>query len=280
MRDDHVLRAIGAYQFLLADQVRRLLGYRAGSRDYVRALLKRLVDGEALARIRLPRASAGNAYWVYLLGKRGHEYLTTVGGDEFSELRRFRGSESFERSYLFLAHTLAVNDVLIAATLLPRQEPAVTLARMRFERELKRTPVRVVTGPQQRQVVIPDGWLEFHLRGESRLCVALELDRATEEEGAFKRKARSLLAYAAGPYQEAFGVDSLTVAFVTTGGPRREARMRAWCEQTLREQARERDADLFYLTELPSGEPDPHALFLSPIWSRPFATDRAPLLEM
>jgi hypothetical protein len=91
---------------------------------------------------------------------------------------------------------------------------------------------------------------------------------------------RALRAYAAGPYQEAFGVDSLTVACVTTGGPGRLARMRAWCEQTLQEQGRERDADLFYPTELSDGEPDPKALYLSPIWSRPFAADRAPLIEI
>ena len=280
--DDTILRALYTYQFLTADQIRRLCHYRPGTLDAVRKRLKEWVQVELVMRVRLPRASAGNAPWVYGLDKAGLAYLAASGSTDATDMGigRFRASEQYERSYLFLSHLMATNDFLIAAALLGYQVPEVVLAGMRHEHALRRTPIRVTIGPGQEQLVIPDGWLDFHIRGAERLCVVLELDRATEEERAFKRKVRGLLAYAAGPYQQAFGTESLTVAIATTGGERRVERMRVWCEQVLREQQHERDADLFFLTALPSGELDPKALFLSPLWSRPFATDRVPLIEL
>lgn len=281
-RDDAILHAMATYQYLSADQVRRLGGYSHGSLDAVRKQLKQLVEDSYVLRMRLPRASAGNAPWVYGLDRLGSAYLeATIGAsDDSASLGRFRASEQYERSYLFLTHTLAVNDFLIAASLLEREVPTVRLAELRPEHALKRTPVRVALGPAEKQTVILDGWLDFHLHGTLRLCIGLERDRATEAEGAFVRKLRGLLAFAVGPYQEAFGVDSLTVAFATTAGPRRVEQMRAWCERILRDAGREEDADLFFLASLPEGELDPKTVFLAPIWSRPFATNRAPLLEL
>lgn len=316
--DEAILRLLAIYHFLLADQVRRLRGYRPGSLDFVRAALKRLVERAFVVRLRLPRASAGNAPWVYTVSQQGYSYLAAATarfgtGDDagfdagagadagldadalVEKSKRFRPAETYERSYLFLTHTLAVNDFLIAAALLSRQTPDVVLVQMRHERDLKRAPVRVTLGhvaigsdsdrqfgQQQHQgvAVIPDGWLDFHIKGAAQLCVALELDRGTEEEYAFKRKLRALLAYAAGPYQTAFGTDSLTVAFATTAGTRRAERMRVWCEQVLRTEQQEQEADLFYVTSLPEGELDPQTVFLAPIWARPFANDRVPLVEL
>lgn len=322
-RDDAILRWLATYHFLLADQVRRLGRYRLGSLDYVRRDLKDLADEQLVLRLRLPRANAGNAPWVYTLSQQGYSYLADAarfgGGHKASmgagagagagvgvgvdaealaqRSKRFRPAEIYERSYFFLTHTLAVNDFLIAAALLEWQVPDVVLAQMRHERDLKRVPARVTLGPaptmaagsgapqqhqmhQQQVAVIPDGWLDFHIKRVARLCVALELDRGTEEEHAFTRKVRALLAYAAGPYQTAFGTDSLTIAFATTAGTRRAERIRVWCEQVLRSLQQEHEADLFYVTSLPEGELDPQTVFLAPIWSRPFATDRVPLIEL
>jgi hypothetical protein len=60
-------------------------------------------------------------------------------GAEVSQ--RFRPSEHRAQSLLFLAHTLAVNDVLIAAELPERLSPRATLVAVRHERDLKRRPV-------------------------------------------------------------------------------------------------------------------------------------------
>lgn len=68
--------------------------------------------------------------------------------------------------------------------------------------------------------IVPDGWLDLLLAGNLQMCLVLELDRGTLEQRAWRRKVRSLLAYARSPYQERFGTTSLTVAVVTTAGRR------------------------------------------------------------
>lgn len=276
-RDDTILRAIATYFFLTVEQIVRLF-YRHGSLPYVRVRLKRLADAGFLARLRLPSPGPGNTPWVYTLGRRGIAYLADAGEEDVAG--RFRASETQERSYLFLSHTLAVNDVLIAATLLERAMPGVRLAQMRHERALRHEPVRVTTPEDEHLAVVPDGWLDFHIRQVARACVVLELDRGTVEQKACKRKLRALLAYASGPYQEAFGTESITVAIATTAGEERARHLLSWCEQVLRERHVEREADLFLVTALPSREaPDPTWLFLSPVWWQPFADAPSPLLD-
>ena len=51
-----------------------------------------------------------------------------------------RPPEVREHAGLFYRHTLAVNDVLIAAELLARRQPAVELAATRHDVELQRAP--------------------------------------------------------------------------------------------------------------------------------------------
>ncbi len=282
-REDAILYAVYRYHFLTAAMVMHLL-YSRGSLAYVRVLLKRLTQAGYLQRLRLPNVTVGNTPWVYTLARRGITYLAAAGYTDFA---RFRPSEQQEHSYLFLSHTLAVNDVLIAAARLPRTAPDVVLADFQHERALRQTPVMVTTAQGERIGIVPDGWLDFHLGGVARMCVLLELDRGTIEQRAFKRKLRGLVAYAAGPYQTVFGTTSLTVAIATTAGEQRAARLRVWCEQVLRELHEEQNADLFLITSLPpatgtttGGELDPTHLFLAPVWSQPLRQTAVPLLEL
>lgn len=277
-RDDAFLRAVATYHFLTAEQLTRLL-FRPGSLAYVRAKLKRLADAGYLDRLHLPTATAGNAPFVFSLAAPGIGYLTETG--EETGAKWFRPVEQHERSYLFLSHTLAVNDFLIAAHLLSRTEPRVVLATMRHERDLRREPVTVTTAAGERLGIVPDGWVDLHIAGESRLCLALELDRGTVEERAWKRKLRGLIAYADGPYQQQFGTPSLTILIATTTGPSRCTAIRRWCEQVLHEVHREADADVFLLTSLPEGAPpDPQTLFLRPVWQQPLRPDLLPLISL
>jgi hypothetical protein len=276
-RDDALLAAVYTYQFLTVEQATRLL-YSPGSLVYVRATLRALAARGYLQRLRLPTSGQGNSPHIYTLARKGIRYLEAAG---FADFARFRPSEQQEHSYFFLRHTLRVNDVLIAGALLGELAPEILLAEMRHERTLKRTPVYVDVasgGKAERIGVVPDGWMDFHLRGEERMSIVLELDRGTVEERAFKRKLRGLLAYANGPYQTFFGSEAITIAFATTAGELRLRRMRAWCEQTLTDEGGKEHAELLLLTSLPEGELDPRQLFLSPVWQQPFGASPLALL--
>jgi len=276
--DDTLLRAVYGYHFLTVEQATRLL-YSRGSLVYVRSKLRALATDGYLQWLRLPTSGQGNTPHIYTLARKGIRYLEGAG---FSDFARFRPSEQQEHSYFFLKHTLRVNDVLIAGALLGELVPGITLAEMRHERLLRRTPVyvEVMHGQKKERIgVVPDGWMDFHLHGADRMSIVLELDRGTVEERAFKHKLRGLLAYANGPYQEFFASESITIAFATTAGELRLRRMRVWCEQTLEEMGQKQQAELLLLTSLPEGELDPRRLFLSPVWEEPFGTTPVALLS-
>src|SRR5205807_2314431 len=115
-----------------------------------------------------------------------------------------------------LQHVLELNDFLIAASLLPRVVPSISLVEMRHDLDLKKTPVKVTVERRmpygdridEKVTVIPDGWLDFRMvvpdrRKPRRRCIVVELDRGTSSVAPFKSKLRALYAYAISEdYQE------------------------------------------------------------------------------
>ncbi|MBE0610053.1 MAG: replication-relaxation family protein [Dehalococcoidia bacterium] len=275
--DDAVLRAAFRYYYLSSRQVCRLL-YSPGSLTYVQMKLKRLSDAGFLQRIWLPRPAAhGSAPSVYTLARKGLNHLARAGVDV--DRRRYRPSEQREHTYLFLGHTLAVNDVLISAELLGRSQPGYELARMLHERDLKRTPVHVEDEDGRMIAVVPDGWLDIRVDGAYQVCLALELDRGTEEQKVWRRKVRGLLAYANGPYQEAFQTKSLTVAVVATPGDKRLLQLIHWTESELAVRHEQAQGGLFVFTAVGSDPAELADLFFSRRWYRPFGKQRVALLD-
>lgn len=275
--DDAILRASYRYYYLSSRQVCRLL-YSAGSLTYVQTKLKQLTDAGLLQRIWLPRPSPhGSAPSVYTLARKGLNYLASVGLD--IDRRRYRPSEQREFSYLFLAHTLAVNDVLIGAELLCRARPEFKIARMLHERDLKRQPVRVEDTEGRSISVVPDGWLDLRVEGAYQVCLALELDRGTEEQKVWRRKVRGLLAYANGPYQEAFQTKSLTIAVVATSGDARLLQLLRWTESELEALKEKGQGDLFVFTGLRAEVVGLVDLFCSRRWRQPFGQQSIALLD-
>ncbi|MGE0229245.1 MAG: replication-relaxation family protein [Dehalococcoidia bacterium] len=265
--DEAVLRDLARYYFLSAQQVCGL-HYSRGSLTYVQAKLKRLTDAGFCQRIWLPRPSArGSAPSIYTLGRKGLLHLHALGVEVAT---RARASEHREHSYLFLSHTLAVNDFLIAAELVTRTRQGLTLASMLHERDLKRVPVLVEAADGKRMRVMPDGWLDLRIDGSYQVCLALELDMGTEEQKAWRRKVRGLVAYANGPYQEAFGTRSLTVAVATTAGEKRLLDLVRWTERELAGLREEHQGDLFVFTSFYPATTSPGSLFFSKRWVSPF----------
>lgn len=282
-RDDALLRAVDTYTYLTAEQVCRLY-YSPGSLEYVRRQLKRLAEDDYLQRLRLPATGPGNQPFVYRLARHGFAYLAAAG---VAIPSRFRPAEHWEHSALFLRHTLAVNEVLIAGVRLEEEVADVRLLEMRHEHALKRAPMRVTladgagmsTAALTGATLAPDGWLDYALpRG--RMSVLLELDRGTEGREALQRKLRALLACARGPYKAYFGSGSLNVALATTSGERRAQALLDWCEHVLRASGSQDLAAVFLVTALRSGPLDARQTFLAPIWRQPFGRQLVSLLRL
>lgn len=272
-----ILRELLTYFYLTSHQVCRLL-YSPGSLTYVQTSLKRLTDAGFCQRIFLPRPTQhGSAPSVYTLANRGLNYLRALGTEVPT---RYRPSEEAEHSYLFLRHTLFLNDSLIAIQLLTRRYPQINIDTMLHERTLKHEPMYVQDADGNKQVVVMDAWLDLNLNGSQRMCLGLEIDMGTEEQRKWRRKSYGLARVCSqGLYQERFGTNSLTIA-VLASGQRRLSNLLRWTELELADLPDKDDAaDLFRFTTLPAAEATPEQLFCSPCWYKPFSSDRMPLID-
>lgn len=274
-----LLAAIGRYFFLTARQATRLL-YAESSLTRVQALLKELADSGYVQRLFLPRPSAhGRVPAIYTLGRAGRAHLAALGIDVPA---RLRPSAERKHAYLFLDHTLALNDWLVAMDLLSRRVPAITIRQMRHERDLRRTPIAVTTPDGKRASVIPDGWLDLRVAmpdGTDRYCIALEIDRGTAGSAAIRRKIGHWVAATDGPYQHAFGTELLTVAIVATPGEGRAEQLLRWIAAELTALHRADAADLFRVTSVDAAAVDPATLYCGPVWRRCDRATPVPLIE-
>jgi len=296
--EEEILRLLFDFHYLTAEQLTRLR-YSPTSINHARELLKRLFDKGLVGRTFGPRSQpAGSVPWVYFLARKGRRLMSEMG---LETERRYRPSEERRRTDTFLFHTLAVNDVLVAAKLLERHIGAVMIAGMRHDLDLKRNPVKLPTGKVdqktgevEQESISPDGWVNFRARLPDRerpvsFPLLLEIDRDTEGVDRIKKKVRGLLSYIKEPYQEIFGTRYVTVAFIVedaacrrAGGPdKRLADLVRWAEETLKDLGQEKQANLFVFTTLPSGhELDPVEFFLSPRALQPFSDVPLSLLDL
>lgn len=275
--DLQLLLAFWRYFYLTAAQLTRLL-YSPASHTYTQARLKRLADGGYLGRIFLPRPSrTGSAPLVYTLARKGLRALAEWGKPV---MRRYRPAEVRETSYLYLAHTLALNDVLIALELFCRRDRRVHLAGLRHERDLKHQPVRVRLPNGSTAGVIPDAWLDLRIENRYQECYCLEVDRGTTEQQAWRRKVAALIAYAGGPYQSTFGTASITIVVVATPGEGRRDQLMRWTAAELTAAGRVDQAGLFRFTGVPVAQLSPEVVFLGAHWRRPLDRQSMPLLDL
>ena len=198
--DEKILRAFTTYPYLTSEQLTRLL-YRKGSAHYVSAKLKSLTKQKLLHRL---ERETINFPYVYCLGIRGIRYRQALGCD----IALFHPSEHTTHKPLFVHHTLAVNDFLIAAATLPTIAPAISVHDIKHDLTLKHT----------RTPVIPDGWIDFRLNEKTQLCIWLEMDMGTMDQKPIRKKISSLIDFSRQSYEQVFGTPSLTIVFATTAG--------------------------------------------------------------
>ncbi|MCL5959437.1 MAG: replication-relaxation family protein [Chloroflexi bacterium] len=270
-----ILEALGRFHYLSAPQLTRLL-FSPSSLSYTQEHLKRLFHASYLQRLFLPTPTPfGSSPAIYTLDKKGFAYLKA--GD-VAPIGRFRSTEQAKREWLFLEHTLAINDFLILAERLVKATSSIGIAEMLHERTLKRNPVYVLDG-KERIGIVPDCYLDLR-KEKAQTCLAIEIDRSGGvERKPFQRKVRGFVEFVKGEYQQTFGTQSLTVVFVIMSGERRLREVLAWTEKEL-EAINEKDqADLFRFAMLDPAAADPHQVFCAPIWQRPFDSTPLALLE-
>ena len=286
--DFDILKLVHEFHFLTVAQI-VTLRYSKNSFPTARIRLKDLFDNKYLERRHLPHMTTGNTEYIYYLSTKGQKTLQEAGFTGFSRVRK---DEIEQMKYPHLEHVLALNDVLIAARLLTRDVPHISLVDMRHDLDLKKTPVRVTVERRppygdrvdEKVTVIPDGWLDFRMAvvdrpKPRRRCIVLELDRGTTSIAPFKAKLRALYYYAISEeYQELFGTDLCMVAYATTAGTLRLQSMIEWCEQELEQQRLEHEANLYRFACLPDGDIDPKRLFCEPVFYKPFEQETVSLL--
>ena len=276
-RDTDILEAVYKFHYLTVPQVTRLI-YGTKLDHYTNEQLKRLTDAGYLFRFPLPDSKRGNKQLIATLATKGIKHLKDIGKDY--EVY-FRPGDT-PPSILHLQHELVLNDFLIAASLLPKVEPSITLAKLLHGWQLRHLPM-TVTYQSQNTRVVGDGWLDFRLhvgQDNYQSAVWVELDRGSEYAKQFRRKIRALVLAVTSPaYQDLFGTDSVTIAFATPAGENRVNAMREYVKEVLIEIGRRADYNLFYFTCLPK-EVDPKILFTSPVWYSLYNDTPVPLLDL
>lgn len=265
---EKLLFALSRFHYLTIDQVVRFFGLRPSSTSWIRGKLRFLVLQGFVETQFLPRTTpAGRLPIIYALGTKGIKHWKQLG---FSI--PYHSPKERTRSFLFLTHTLQLNDFLIAACLLTQIAPQIVLQDWQHDLTLKHQPVRVDLGKNKTAVLVPDAWLDWQLLspfgapGADRFSVFLELDRNTEDIRQFKLKIRSYVAFAQGPYKT-FGSECFTVLLcIAAGGNHRLHQLRKWTIETLTEDNVLDYAVFFQFALLPPCPIDPSSLFLSPVW--------------
>ncbi len=283
-RDREILRQVHLFRVLTREQIERLLFAPDHGQDHatktskVRQRLKLLYHHGYLQRLPVP-VEPGAWAWrpVYRLGRKGAQLLAAERGIQPSELAYWgqgddRDHRKSDASLLFLAHTLAVNDVRVATTL-AAQAYGYRIEKWLDETTLKRdewkeyVSVSQYGGRSARVPVIPDAYFVLHL-GDRRAHFFLELDWATMSTERWQNRSRAYLEYVhSGRYQARYQTHSLRILTVTTT----EQRLLHLKETTERAGGNE----LFWFTTLELATKED--IFFRPIWQVAGARDHTTL---
>lgn len=232
-RDVQVLRHVHEQRFLTREQIQRL-AFTPTTTSSCKRRLTMLYHHAYIDRLYVPvTLPYGAPRAVYCLGRRGAELLASEhsADDPSVDWRR----QDNDRDLIFLAHTLAANDVRIAVT------NACRVRAWPLEWTDERTLRSMLAGEKiadpgaagRAVAVIPDGHFAVDVDGV-RYAFALELDRGTVEERRLRQKARLLGAWTqSGTYARHFHLDTLRVLFVVAAGAStafRMERLRRWTE--------------------------------------------------
>jgi hypothetical protein len=289
-----LLIALAAFDYLTPSQAARLLG-KETSLTYIRETFRVLAAEKLVFCLAGPVVTMPR---VYTLTAKGREYAGALWKP--TPGRRVRPSEEHDKMHnpYFLRHTVAVTDVLIAARLLAKSTPGITLARMYTERALKRKISVVIPresanghGPTARQICLepdagvlfriteswhnpPETWEDFFF---------IEVYRNLPPQAwRFQQKIHGYIAAVdTGRHEALFHTPALSIAVITTAESEQMATtLKRWTEATLGEIGRPEEGERFFFCNLDTATTSPEELFLSPVWESACGTTKTPLLML
>ncbi len=286
-RADHdVMAAIWRHQCMTALQVTKLL-FSVTSLTWVQTKLKRLTEAGYLVRSQIPvKLVEGRPPLYYGLAERALGHLASYGVAVPERARPYRVRHYSDP---FIAHLLAVNELLIAGQRLCQQQPTLKLARVLHQQDFERQPVVVRRPGGQPAKVKLDGFLDFevHTAQPYRSPLCLEVDRGTERRQKWRDKVRHLVYFMRGPYQDTFKRQAVTIGVVATPGRERLISLIGWTREELTElRATSEEVAAFRFATFPldwrtaeAQRPAPEEVFLAPRWYPAFEATPVPLFN-
>ncbi|MGY1710352.1 replication-relaxation family protein [Geodermatophilus sp. SYSU D00758] len=269
-----VLRALNRFRYLTAAQLNRVLwpDNRRDENRYAQRRLSRLVKDEyVLPLAELPKPARGTAPRVHALAWRGRQALQAIGDTVPSYYRPAELTEA-SRNPLFMPHTLAVVDVLVALEQLTQEVPGVSLQELLLERDLRRKGLKATVPAgggvlQPRRVtVVPDAFFTLSVAGGLQHFL-LEVDRDTERQHQWREKVAALAFWLTSPASRTLVPTPSVTVMVTTPSVRRREQLRLWTQQELRERRLFEDfAGIFMLTSVSPLDVAPAAFFGEAHW--------------
>jgi hypothetical protein len=229
-RDIDVIEAVFRFRVLSQKQLQLLF---FGSRETARYRLQYMYDAGYLEKKFLPPVMGkGRSPTLYILDRKGLELLRLERG--YDDVRWYGSSK--ELSDLFLKHTVAINEVMVALTLACRKH-GIEIEGWKTENEIKADFDRVTVKSVDKRVgvpVLPDAIFSFVAFGQRNRCL-LELDRGTEKSDVFKQKIKAYTAYfEEGAYEARYQTTAgrvLTVVSTQYTGEKRLAKLKQSAEE-------------------------------------------------
>jgi hypothetical protein len=275
------LAFLAIFGYLTAEQLRKVAGYQPKSLRVVRQKLNSLVAAGFV--ITLPGRFVTQPR-VYTLTATGYTYASALG---IEQARRVRPSEERDkaRNRLFIEHTLAVSEVLIAAWRLSETVPGIVLTRIITERELKR---KIYVAIPEKICIEPDASCEFtitttvdtkQLRWQDFFHI--EVYRTLPPaDWRFKQKVMGYVTSVdTGQHEALFQTPALSLAvFCHTDS--QAATLKQWTEEALTDMHLPEEGERFFFRNIAGSSASPEELFLSPLWERAFSTTKTPLLVL
>jgi hypothetical protein len=275
-----LLEAIGRYHYLTSRQVSRLLGWET-FHQYSQLWLKKLTDAGYLTMANWIEKgpSAGGAERVWSLTTRGYTTLRDLGIQPGIRIHHSPG-----RAQIFMLHTQAIGDTLIAVDRYAQTTPNVHLVEFLHDQDLSRRAVKVqVPNAEKPTYVNQDGFTVLQL-GVPKAAIGWEIDRATEKRDKWQAKVAALVAFASGPYQEAFGFKSLRVAVyirpheVKITPDKRLTQLMTWTEESLTASNQRQWGEFFAFTVVDPAQVEPVCFLRGLHWVSPFVREYKPLI--
>ena len=269
---EKILRAIGRYHLLTAEQIHRTSGYSRNSESFSAKHLKRLTTHGYL-EMGVSKVRGIKATWR--LTEKGRRHLLAQGIEVDAK------NDHHPPQSLNMEHRLAVNNVLIAFDDLARRDPRFVILEMLNESVLARRPIALTLSTGEKYRYAPDAWIHFAVDGVED-AIAIELDRGTEEQRKWRRKIDAYITMTKTPlYETAFGFHKLLVAAVAAPGdippPLRARNLANWTKLEL-EHLGKPDWSVMFLVAPCDPSCEGPEMLTDPRWVHPGSTDYLPLI--